>query len=340
MSIDTDAQSAMDQKTKPVGSLGRLEALAVQLCAVQNTLMPQVDPVRVLIFAADHGVAAEGVSLYPAAVTAQMMANFAAGGAAISVLTRCFAMQHEIIDVGVNADLSGLAGVINAKVAHGSANLRHRPALSPSQLLAAMAVGAQAVQRAERDGVKTLVLGEMGIANTTAAAALVCAYTGHTPADVVGAGTGVSGAALAQKIAVVSDALARVGANRAANELLGELGGLEIAALTGAMLAAEQANMIVLVDGFIVTAAALAAVAMAPNARRTMVFAHRSAERGHQLALAALGATPLLDLAMRLGEGSGAALAVPLLRAASALMCEMASFASAGVATAGAATAE
>jgi nicotinate-nucleotide--dimethylbenzimidazole phosphoribosyltransferase len=335
MSIALVAQAAMDQKTKPIGSLGQLEALAVQLCAVQNTLTPQVDPVRVLIFGADHGVAEEAVSLYPAAVTAQMMANFAAGGAAISVLTRCFGMQHEIIDVGVDADLSGLAGVINAKVAHGSANLRHGPALSPSQLLAAMAVGAQAVQRAERAGVKTLVLGEMGIANTTAAAALVCAFTGNKPADVVGAGTGVSGPALAQKIAVVADALTRVGANRTANELLAELGGLEISALTGAMLAAEQANIMVLIDGFIVTAAALAAVAMAPNARRTMVFAHRSAERGHQLALAALDATPLLDLAMRLGEGSGAALAVPLLRAAGALMREMASFASAGVSTAG-----
>jgi nicotinate-nucleotide--dimethylbenzimidazole phosphoribosyltransferase len=329
------AQQILDGKTKPLGALGQLETLGVQLCVIQNTLTPSIDPVRALIFGADHGVAAEGVSLFPAEVTAQMMANFASGGAAICVLTRSFGVQCEVLDVGVNADLSGLAGIVHAKVARGSGNLRRSPALTPEHLVQAMGVGAQAAVRAFKSGIKTLVLGEMGIGNTTSAAALICAYTGASPSEVVGAGTGVSGAALALKTTVVAEALTRTAksgnAKPAAREILAELGGLEIAALAGAMIEAHTLGLIVLVDGFIVTAAALAACQIEPATRANLVFAHRSAERGHSIALGALNATPLLDLGLRLGEGSGAALAVPLVRAAAAIINDMASFADAGV---------
>ena len=321
----------LDQKTKPVGSLGELEELAKQLCRVQNTLHPQVDPVRVLIFAADHGVAVEGVSLFPSEVTGQMVRNFAAGGAAISVLARCFDVQLEVIDVGVNADLLELQGIVHAKVAMGTGNLRRHAAMERAQMQQALAHGAEAIVRAHAAGVRCVVLGEMGIANTTAAAALICALLGLAAEEIVGAGTGVSGEQLRVKQHVVRDALERVQGVRDVETLLCELGGYELVALCGAILEAESLGLLVVVDGFIVTAAALAAVRLRPRARDTMIFAHRSAERGHSVALQALKATPLLNLGLRLGEGSGGALAIPLLRAAAAIVREMASFASAGV---------
>lgn len=321
----------LDQKTKPVGSLGELEELAKQLCRVQNTLHPQVDPVRVLIFAADHGVVVEGVSLFPSEVTGQMVRNFAAGGAAISVLARCFDVQLEVIDVGVNADLLELQGIVHAKVAMGTGNLRRHAAMERAQMQQALAHGAEAIVRAHAAGVRCVVLGEMGIANTTAAAALICALLGLAAEEIVGAGTGVSGEQLRVKQHVVRDALQRAQGVQDVETLLCELGGYELVALCGAMLEAESLGLLVVVDGFIVTAAALAAVRLRPRAREAMIFAHRSAERGHSVALQALKAAPLLSLGLRLGEGSGGALAIPLLRAAAAIVREMASFASAGV---------
>jgi nicotinate-nucleotide--dimethylbenzimidazole phosphoribosyltransferase len=325
------AQRVLDQKTKPVGSLGQIEHIAVQLCVLQNTLNPCVDPVRVLIFAADHGVSSEGVSLYPAAVTAQMMHNFAGGGAAICVLAKQIGASLKLIDVGVDADLSTLEGITHAKVRLGSGNIAIEDAMSEAELASALEVGRSAVKQAALDSIKALILGEMGIANTTAAAALQCALLGLPPEQVVGAGTGVTSGQLEHKRTVVARALARAG-KCSAREALRKLGGLEIAALTGAILEAQAQRIPVLLDGFIVTAAALAANAIsAANPSHNLFFAHQSAEIGHQHALAELGAKPLLNLGLRLGEASGAALAFPLLRAAAAIVSEMASFESAGV---------
>jgi nicotinate-nucleotide--dimethylbenzimidazole phosphoribosyltransferase len=341
----TRAQAKLNQKTKPVGALGQLERIALDICAIQKTEAPTVDPARILVFAGDHGVAADAVSLYPKAVTAQMMANFAAGGAAINVLARAFALQLELIDVGVDADLRSIDGVTDQKIAHGCGNIRVEPAMSASELVRAMAVGAQAALRAHQAGCKSIVLGEMGIANTTAAAALLCALgVGHAR-ELVGAGTGVTGDKLQHKIAVVEAAVARhqmaypqskaKPAERAgAREILADLGGFEIAALVGAMIEAASLQLVVLVDGFIATAAAHLAARIHPAARAHMIFAHEGAERGHKLALSAIGAEPILHLSLRLGEASGAALAFPLLRAACAIVNEMASFTEAGVSTA------
>lgn len=328
---EAQIQRVLDLKTKPVGSLGALEQLALQLCHVQNTLQPQVDPVRVLIFAADHGVAVEGVSLFPSEVTGQMVRNFAAGGAAISVLSRCFGAQMEVIDVGVNADLSDLRGIVHAKIAMGSGNLRRHAAMEQEQMRQALAHGADAIVRAHAAGVRCVILGEMGIANTTAASALTCALLGKSAEAIVGAGTGVVGTQLQLKQQVVREALQRVQGVTDVETLLCELGGFELVALCGAMLKADSLGLLVVVDGFIVTASALAAVSLQPQARAKMIFAHRSAEQGHTAALEALDAVPLLSLGMRLGEASGGALAIPMLRAAAAIVREMASFESAGV---------
>lgn len=328
--IDEDIQAALDAKTKPPGSLGALERLAASLCRLQGTLEPRTEPARVLVFGADHGVAEEGVSAFPAAVTGQMMGNFDAGGAAVCVFARSVGASIEVVDVGVAADISRLATVVHAKVAPGTANMRHQAAMSDAQLDAALAVGREAVQRAVNDGVQLLALGEMGIANTTAAAVLTALFTGATADQVTGRGTGLDDAAFAVKQTVVGDVLQRVEA-RDARTCLREAGGLEIAALTGAMLAAVDYHLPVLVDGYIVTSAALAACALKPATREALLFAHRSAEPGHVRALAHLQATPLLDLDMRLGEGSAATLAITLVQAAAAMMREMASFESAGV---------
>jgi nicotinate-nucleotide--dimethylbenzimidazole phosphoribosyltransferase len=326
-----DAVRAIDAKTKPVGALGQLEVLAIQLACLQATLAPRVTHARAIVFAADHGVADDGVSAYPRSVTAQMVANFAAGGAAICVLARAADASLEVVDVGVDADATP-AGVIAARVRRGTRNLRLEPAMTPTECEAALAAGRDAAARAIDAGADAILLGEMGIGNTTAAAALTSAFTNAAPEQTVGRGSGIDDAALARKRTVVHEALARhaplLDDPRAT---LGALGGLEIAAMTGAAIAAAAARRVVLVDGYIATAAALAAVRLAPTTRRALVFAHRGAEPGHAIALAALDATPLLALDLRLGEGTGAALALPLVRAAARLLDEMATFTSAGV---------
>ncbi len=334
-------QTLIDNKTKPLGSLGQLEKLAHRLCLIQGSATPSVEPARVLIFAADHGVAAEGVSLYPQAVTAQMLHNFANGGAAISVFARCFGLSLDVIDVGVAASLPATLAVTHAKVALGSANLAREAAMSEAQLDQALASGRAAIERAHAAGARCVLLGEMGIANTTSTACLVAQLCNADGVEVVGAGTGVSGAQLAHKQAIVSAALARAAIElpltsepHYAREVLRQLGGLEIAALVGAMLRATELRIAVLLDGAIVCAAALLAVRMRAACADVLIFSHRSADLSHRRCLQALNAQPLLDLQLRLGEASGAALAYPLLRAACAMMCEMASFSSAGVSTA------
>src|SRR5215203_5714510 len=326
------ARQEMDQKVKPPGSLGRLEALAIDLAAYLGTLEPRVERGRILIFAADHGISREGVSAYPREVTAQMVKAFSSGGAAITVLARTLGLEVEVIDVGVDADLPEMPGVVSAKVRHGSRSFLEEPALTPEELAAALEAGRAAVERAVGAGVDTVALGEMGIGNTTAAAALLSALTGAPPEETVGRGTGVDDERLAHKRAVVEQALRlHEEALEDPRRALAAVGGLEIAALAGAAVEAARRRKLVLVDGFISTVGVLAAVRLEPAVRPALVFSHRSAETGHDRALAALGARPLLDLGMRLGEGTGSALAFSVVKAAAAILREMATFGQAGV---------
>ena len=321
----------LDTLTKPPGSLGALEELAIQLSAITGELKPSVTPPAVVVFAADHGVAAEGVSAFPQAVTAQMVANFANGGAAINVFARQIGAQVEIVDVGVASPLT-LPGVTSARVRQGTANMVVEDAMQFDQGIAAIDVGVAAVNRAKRAGAKCLIVGEMGIANTTASSAMLAVLTGESVASVVGAGTGINPQQQAHKVAVIERAIAARSANaQAPLEVLGKLGGLEIAAMTGAYLAAAAQRLPAIVDGFIATVAALTACRICPAVRGYLIFGHRSQEPGHDVALKALEAKPLLDMGMRLGEGSGAALAYPLLQTATAMVAEMATFTDAGV---------
>lgn len=325
------AHARQQTLTKPPGSLGRLELLVGQLAAWQGRACPQVDRVWISVFAADHGVAEEGVSAFPQAVTGEMVRNFAGGGAAISVLARTLGATLDVVNLGTVNDPGEIDGVLRAIIAPSTANLCLAPAMTREQCEAALRVGAERVAQARATGAELFIGGEMGIANTTSATALACALLGESPCALVGAGTGLDDAGIARKIVVIERALRRHADAVEPIELLCRLGGFEIAALAGACIAAAQARLPVLVDGFIVTAAALAAVRMNPSVRDWLLFAHRSHERGHARLLDALDADPLLDLGLRLGEGSGAAVAVPLLRMACALHAGMATFAQAGV---------
>lgn len=328
---EAQALARQAQLTKPPGSLGALESVAVRLAALQHQLRPALDRVWISVFAADHGVAAEGVSAFPQAVTGEMVRNFAGGGAAVSVLARELGATLDVVNLGTVNDPGEIAGVRRAIVAAGSANFCERPAMSAAQLQAALDAGADSVRLARADGAQLYIGGEMGIANTTAATALACALLGVAPTELAGAGTGLDAAGIAHKAAVVARALALHADASEARERLRRLGGFEIAALSGAFIAAAQAGLPVLVDGYIATVAALAATRINPGVRDWLLFAHRSHERGHGLLLEALDAQPLLDLGMRLGEASGAAVAVPVLRLACALHNGMATFAQAGV---------
>jgi nicotinate-nucleotide--dimethylbenzimidazole phosphoribosyltransferase len=317
------ARAELARKTMPAGALGRLGELAVEIATRQRTRAPRIGRARLVVFAADHGIAEAGVSAYPHAVTREMLRNFASGGAAASVLARAHDVELEVVDVGVDVAADAVPpGIVVAKTRRGTGRIDREPAMTAAERDAAFAAGVAAVARA--GAVDALAVGEMGIGNTTAAAALLAALTGAPPERCVGRGTGIDDAGLARKRRAVDDALARVRGLDDPARLLTELGGLEIAAMTGAIVAAAAGARLVVVDGFVATVAALAAVRMDPDARRHLVFAHRSAEAGHAIALDALGAEPLLDLGLRLGEGSGAILAIPLLR-------EMATFESAGV---------
>lgn len=321
----------LDTLTKPPGSLGALEDLAIQLSTITGALKSSVAPPAVTVFAADHGVAAEGVSAFPQAVTAQMVANFASGGAAINVFARQIGASIEVVDVGVASAIEA-PGVINAKLRYGTANMVVEDAMQLDQALAAIDVGIAAVERARTAGDCCLIVGEMGIANTTASSAMLAVFTGEPVASVVGAGTGINQQQLAHKVAVIERAIAaRTADAQQPLEVLAKLGGLEIAAMAGAYLAAAAHRLPAIVDGFIATVAALTACRMCPAVRGYLIFGHRSHEPGHDIALKALEAKPLLDMGMRLGEGSGAALAFPLLQAATAMVAGMATFADAGV---------
>lgn len=326
------AAARQQQLTKPAGSLGELETIAIRLAGMQGRVCPQLDAPWISIFAADHGVAAAGVSAFPQAVTAQMVANFANGGAAICALARRIDARFEVVDVGVASDTRHLGNVVQHKFIGGSANFLQQPALQAEQLGAALVAGRAAVARADQAGADCFIGGEMGIGNTTSAAALACVWLDAAPEQLAGPGTGLDAAGVSRKAGVIRQALA-LHADALASPLttLAALGGLEIAALTGAYIAAAQAGLPVLVDGFISSVAALAAVRINPGVRDWLLFGHQSAEPAHAQVLQALDGKPLLQLGMRLGEASGAAAAFPLLQLACALHAEMATFAEAGV---------
>lgn len=333
--LDATAEAAacarQAQLTKPAGSLGLLETLAVRLAAQQGREKPQLDNVWIAIFAGDHGVVAEGVSAYPQAVTVQMLQNFLAGGAAISVLARQQNAHLEVHNLGTVAP-ANLPGVAEHGVAAGTANFTQGSAMTTAQCDAALAVGRDVAVRAAAEGCQLLIGGEMGIGNTTAASALACALLGVQLEQLVGAGTGLDSDGVRRKRDAIQRALALHAGERDAYDWLQRLGGLEIAALVGAYLGCAQQGITVLVDGVICTAAALIAVRLNPGVADWLLFAHSGAEPGHAPLLAALDAQPLLQLGMRLGEGSGAGVSLPLLRLACALHGEMATFAEAAVA--------
>lgn len=326
------AQTRLDQLTKPRGSLGRLEELAAWYVAVREEVMPTIAKKVVVIFAGDHGVVAEGVSAYPQEVTFQMVANFIRGGAGINVLARHVGAEVQIVDIGVNHDFGGLPGLMHRKVAWGTRNLAREAAMSREEAVAAITTGIELAQANITAGADVLATGEMGIGNTTPAAALAAAFTGKAAAQVTGLGTGVDDAGYRRKIEVIDRALAL---HRPDPDdplgVLATLGGLEIAGLTGLILGAAAARRPVLVDGFIATAGALVAARLCPAVRDYLQAAHQSAEFGHQVMLAELGLQPLLSLNMRLGEGTGAALGMSLLEAGLKIYREMATFAEAGV---------
>lgn len=318
--------------TKPPGALGRLEDAAVRLAALQRTETPRADRVRIVVFAADHGVAAEGVSAFPQAVTGEMVRNFGRGGAAICVAARHLGASLGVVNLGTAVDTDPLPGVTDLHLGPGTENMTRGPAMSHRQLAHALAAGREAVEAAAGEHFDLFIGGEMGIANTTAASAMACALLDLPPESTVGPGTGLAPKGVQDKITVVRQALARHadhGGEPA--EILRRLGGFEIAALAGSYVACAQLGLPALVDGFISSVAALTAVRLRPGAEPWLLFSHASAEPGHRAVLEALHAQPLLDLDMRLGEGSGAAVAVPLLRMACALHNEMATFTQADV---------
>jgi nicotinate-nucleotide--dimethylbenzimidazole phosphoribosyltransferase len=328
------ARARLDTLTKPLGSLGRLEDLAAQWVSIRQQSFADPISKAVYIFAADHGVTAEGVSAYPKEVTHQMVLNFLAEGAAINVLARLHHAALHVVDVGVDADLSDLQGLIHRKVARGTANIFHEPAMTEDEFRRALAVGAERADDAAASGINLIAIGEMGIGNTTSASAITCALTGASPSLATGRGTGVDDAVRANKAAVIEGILARHFESLPHADplaILRNVGGLEIAAMTGMVLAAASHRIAILCDGFISTAAATIAVAIEPNVRGYLISGHQSVEPGHRLLLEHLGIVPLISLGMRLGEGTGAVLAMPIVESAVALYLGMATFESAGV---------
>ena len=321
-----EAAALHDRLAKPRGALGRLEEVGVRLAAIAGACPPPVpEPALVAVFAGDHGVVEEGVTPWPQEVTAQMVAAFCAGGAAVNVLARHVKADVVVVDVGVAADLAPAPRLLLRKVRHGTANLAAGPAMTVDEARQALDVGAEVATEAVAGGARCLVTGDMGIGNTTASAALIAGYTGRPAAQVTGRGTGVDDETFLRKVAVVERALARL-----EGDPLAELGGLEIAALAGFVLGGAAARVPVVVDGVIALAAVLAAAALAPGCVDYCFAGHRSTEPGATVALDHLRLTPLLDLGMRLGEGTGACLAVPIVQAAAKVLGEIAPLDGAG----------
>jgi len=326
------AISRQNQLTKPRGSLGRLEETAIQLAGMQHTDRPTINNIHIAVFAADHGIAEESVSAFPQSVSVEMVRNFANGGAAISVLAKEIKAKLEVVNVGTITDPGYLAGVTSKRISAGTANFSKQAAMSDNQLMEAMLIGRDTIQSAHINQLSLFIGGEMGIGNTTSAAAISCALLSEPPEAVVGPGTGLDKTGIAHKSLIIKNALELHQAHfNTPLEILRRLGGFEIAALTGAYIRCAQMGIPVLVDGFIGSVAALIAVRHHASVRKWLLFSHASAEPGHAKVLASLNAIPLLDLTMRLGEGSGAAVAVPLLHLACALHNQMATFSEANV---------
>jgi len=328
--IEQRARERQDQLIKPQGALGKLESVACWFAARQHRVVPARLRPAILVFAADHGVARQGVSAYPASVTSHMVESVSRGVAAINVLARSCDASVDVIDVGVN-QASSDPRIHIERIAAGTRDLSSGPAMTNAQTRKAMEIGGRYVSRAIKNGANLIVAGEVGIANTTSAACLLSAFLQIDADRLVGNGTGISDAVRTHKVEVVRSAVGRMREDASSLSLLAEFGGFEIAAMVGAYLEAAQCGVPCLLDGFISGAAAVVGCALEPNLRHWLLASHRSAEHGHALALEHLGLEPLLDLGMRLGEGTGAATVIPLLQAAIRLHAEMATFAEAGV---------
>lgn len=334
--VDSEAAAAtqrqLDNKTKPRRSLGRLEDLACQIAGIQRNPKPPLPTKAVVVMAGDHGVAREGVSAYPPEVTWQMLLNFSRGGAAINVLARQAGARLVVVDMGVNGPAEVIPGVLSCRVAPGTRNFVEGPAMTTAQACAALERGIAIVDELAGMGIDLIGIGEMGIGNTTAATALLAAFSDRPVEEITGRGTGVDDAALVRKIAAIKKALeVNPPAGKSPEEVLASLGGFEIAGLAGVVLGAAARKIPVVLDGFIASAAALVAARLAPLAAKYVIASHRSVEAGHKIVLAALGTKPLFELEMRLGEGTGAALAMHMVEAALRVLHEMATFDSAGV---------
>lgn len=326
--LEAKLRHKIDNKTKPVGALGKIEDLALQLGLIQRSDVITFQDPQMVVFAADHGIATEGVSAFPPAVTVQMVANMLAGGAAINVLARQHGFALSVVDAGVAADLEDHPVLVKRKIAYGTKNSCQASAMTEDELDSALQAGAETVRALPGN---IMAFGEMGIANTSSAALLLHRLTDITLLQATGRGTGLGDTQLLHKRKVLMRAASRHPQAVQPLQVLAAMGGFEIAMMLGAMLQAASERRVILVDGFIAGTAALVAQKLVPQAQHYMVFCHRSAERGHRLLLAHLNARPLLDLDLRLGEGTGALLAWPLVQSAARLMNEMASFASAGV---------
>lgn len=326
-----DIQNHINHKTKPLGALGTLETLGMQICKIQNTLHPELQNPTILVFAGDHGIVAEGVSAYPTEVTIQMVHNFLQGGAAINVFCRQNGIDLKIIDAGVNHDFENTPNLIDAKVGKGTKNFLHSKAMTSMELALCFENAGKIVHDVAEQGCNIIGFGEMGIGNTSAASMIMSAITKIPIADCVGRGTGLVDAQLANKIEILAKAQQNHLPQEDALEILETFGGFEIAQMCGAMLKAYSLNMIVMIDGFIASAALLCAREIEPDIMDNIVFCHQSDEQGHQRLLAQFGATPLVSLGMRVGEGTGCAVAYPIIKSAVAFLNEMASFDSAGV---------
>lgn len=333
-SFKENALARQAQLTKPAGSLGTLEEISVRLANIQQSNTPSANNIAITVFAGDHGVASEGVSAFPQEVTAQMVMNFLQGGAAISVMAKQLNANLEVVDTGILTPLPKQDGLIIQRSGDGTANMAKKSAMNHVQLETALQAGRDASKRAVSNNAQVFIGGEMGISNTTSATVLYSALLGLNPAEIAGAGTGLDEKGIAHKTNIIQKILALhkdCGDNTL--EWLRCAGGFEIVALTGAYIHAAQSGLAVLVDGFISSVAALCAVRINPSIKANLFFSHISAEQGHRTILEKIGQKPLLDLGMHLGEGSGAAVAAPLLQSACALHNDMATFAEAAVAT-------
>ena len=330
MTLKEQLKHKIDFKTKPLGALGLLEDLALQIGLIQNTLTPELKNPAILVFAADHGLTDEGISPFPKEVTWQMVMNFVAGGAAINVFCRQNNINLKVVDAGVDFDFPENAPVINAKVARGTRNMRREPAMTTKECSDAIAKGRELVKQEASQGCNIIGFGEMGIGNTSASSLLMHRFLNIPIEECTGSGTGMFGEQLTKKRQILKEVSEKYNP-QTPEETLATFGGLEIAMMTGAMLEAREQHMVLLIDGFIATAAALTAIRINPEVRENCVFCHSSDERGHQLMLQHLNARPMLQLNLRLGEGTGAAIALPLVQAAVNFLNQMASFDDAGV---------